>query len=196
VSERDPLLDVPVRSLLGELASSSRSPGSGAVAALVAALSAAIVESAAADWSEGRNCAARARVLRDRVAELAQENAEAFRAARASLGALPDGLEGDERDLLLGVTLRHAADVPLAIAEAACELATLGALVAERGEARHRPDAVAATLLAGAAAVAAAKLVSVNLLVVAGDERDARADELSSAAAAALERALKTALEP
>jgi methenyltetrahydrofolate cyclohydrolase len=196
VTERDPLLDIPVRTLLGELASSARSPGSGAVSALVASLSAALVEAAAAEWSDGANAAARARVLRERVAELAQENAEAFRAARASLHDLPGELEGTERDLVLGMTLRHAADVPLAIAEAACELATLGALVAERGHPRQRPDAVAATLLAGAAAVAAAKLVSVNLLVTPGDERDVHADELAGVAARALERALKSALEP
>jgi formiminotetrahydrofolate cyclodeaminase len=196
VTERDPLLDIPVRSLLDELAASARSPGSGAVSALVASFSAALVEAAAAEWAEGENAAARARVLRERVAELAQENAEAFRAARASLHDLPGELRGAERDLVLGVTLRHAADVPLAIAEAACELATLGALVAERGHPRQRPDAVAATLLAGAAAVAAAKLVSVNLLVTPGDERDAHADELATAAAHALERALKSALKP
>jgi formiminotetrahydrofolate cyclodeaminase len=196
VTERDPLLDVPVRSLLDEVASSARSPGSGAVSALVGSLSAALVEAAAAEWPEGENAAARARVLRERVGELAQENAEAFRAARASLQALPGELQGAERDLVLGITLRHAADVPLAIAEAACELATLGALVAERGHPRERPDSVAATLLAGAAAVAAAKLVSINLLVVPGDERDVRADELARTAARALERALKSALEP
>jgi formiminotetrahydrofolate cyclodeaminase len=196
VTERDPLLDIPVRSLLDELAVSARSPGSGAVSALVAACSAAVVEAAAADWPDGENAAARARVLRERVAELAQENAEAFRAARASLHDLPRELRGPERDLLLGVTLGHAADVPLAIAEAACELATLGALVAERGHPRQRPDAVAATLLAGAAAVAASKLVSVNLVVTPGDERDIQADELARAAAEALERALRTALEP
>jgi methenyltetrahydrofolate cyclohydrolase len=196
MSERDPLLDVPVRALLGELASSARSPGSGAAAALVASFSAAIVEAAAAEWPEGENASARARVLRERVSELAQENAEAFRAARASLHDLPTELEGAERDLLLGVTLGHAADVPLAIAEVACELATLGALVAERGAPRQRPDAIAATLLAGAAAVAAAKLVSVNLLVTPGDERDARSDELAATAAHALERALRTAVEP
>ena len=196
MSERDPLLDVPVRSLLGELASGARSPGSGAVAALAAAFSAALVEAAAREWPEGENAAARARVLRERVAELAQENAEAFRAARASLHDLPGELETDERDLVLGMTLRHAADVPLAISEAACEVATLGALVAERGHPRQRPDVVAATLLAGAAAVAASKLVSVNLLVRAGDERDARADELAGVAAHALERALRSALEP
>lgn len=196
MSELDPLLDVPVRTLLGELTSSARSPGSGAVAALVASLSAALIESAARDWSEGENAAARVGVLRERVGELAQENAEAFRAARASLHDLPHELEGTERDLVLGMTLQHAADVPLAIAEAACELATLGALIAERGHPRQRPDAVAATLLAGAAAVAATKLVSVNLIVTPGDERDARADELAVAAARALERALSTALEP
>jgi methenyltetrahydrofolate cyclohydrolase len=196
VTERDPLLDVPVRSLLDELAVSARSPGSGAVSALVASFAAAVVEAAAGEWPEGENAAARARVLRDRVGELAQENAEAFRAARASLHDLPHELRGPERNLLLGVTLGHAADVPLAIAEAACELATLGALVAERGHPRQRPDAVAATLLAGAAAVAASKLVSVNLVVTPGDERDVHADGLARAAAEALERALRTALEP
>jgi formiminotetrahydrofolate cyclodeaminase len=196
MSERDPLLDVTVRSLLDELGASARSPGSGAIAALVASFAGCIVEFAASGWSEGENAAARARVLRERVAELAQENAEAFRAARASLEELPGELEDVERDVVLGVSLSRAAEVPLAISEAACEIASLGALVAQNGEASSRPDAVAATLLAGAAAVATANLVSVNLLVRPGDERDVHAEELIRVAAEALAGALRTTREP
>lgn len=196
MNERDPLLDVTVRSLLDELAASERSPGSGAIAALVASFAGGIVEFAASGWEEGENAAARARVLRDRVAELAQENAEAFRAARTSLKELPEELEDVERDVVLGVTLSRAAEVPLAISEAACEIASLGALIAQHGDASHRPDAVAATLLAGAAAVATANLVSVNLLVRPGDERDVHAEELIRVAAEALAGALRTTREP
>lgn len=196
MNERDPLLDVTVRSLLDELSTSARSPGSGAIAALVASFAGGIVEYAASGWSEGENAAARAGVLRDRVAELAQENAEAFRAARASLEELPGELEDVERDVVLGVTLSRAAEVPLAISEAACEIASLGALVAQNGDPRNRPDAVAATLMAGAAAVATANLVSVNLLVRPGDERDVHAEELIRVAAEALAGALRTTREP
>jgi formiminotetrahydrofolate cyclodeaminase len=196
VNERDPLLDVTVRSLLDELATSARSPGSGAIAALAASFAGGIVEFAASSWAEGENAAARARVLRHRVAELAQENAEAFRAARASLQEMPGELEDVERDVVLGVTLSRAAEVPLAISEAACEIASLGALVAQNGDPSNRPDAVAATLLAGAAAVATANLVSVNLLVRPGDERDVHAEELIRVAAEALAGALRTTREP
>ena len=97
---------------------------------------------------------------------------------------------GDPQDL--GLALERAAEVPLEIAEAAVDVASLAALVAERGEQALRADAVAAAVLALAAARAAATLVEVNLGTTASDERVTRARDLAGSATAAAERALAT----
>ena len=74
----------------------------------------------------------------------------------------------------------QAAEVPLAIAEAAADVAELAALAAAEGSPHLRPDATAATALAEAAVRAAAHLVEINLATVAGDQHSARADLLAS----------------
>ena len=67
--------------------------------------------------------------------------------------------------------------VPLEIAEAAADTASLAALAAELGERDVQADAAAAAVLAAAGARAAAHLVAVNLTVTEGDVRLARARE-------------------
>jgi formiminotetrahydrofolate cyclodeaminase len=76
--------------------------------------------------------------------------------------------------------LSGAADVPLAVAEAAAEVAVLAKLVAEEGNDRLRGDALVAAELAGAGARGAAQLVAINL---AGrdDPRVRRAQDLAAA---------------
>ena len=83
-------------------------------------------------------------------------------------------------------------EIPLEIAEAAVDVASLAAVVAERGEQALRADAVAAALLAQGAARAAATLVEVNLGTTSADERVARARDLAGSATAAAQRARKT----
>jgi formiminotetrahydrofolate cyclodeaminase len=198
-SGTDPLLDVTVRDLLAQVSAEDGSPGSGAVAAFTTALAAALVEAAALragdEWPGGAEVARLAREARERAGPLAAVNAEVYREALDAM-ALPAGGSSGERDAVLGFALARAAEVPLEIATLAEEVAALGAVAAECGKASLRPDAVAATLLAGAAAAAAANLVAVNLTMTADDPRARRAHGLAHDASRALERALAAAREP
>jgi formiminotetrahydrofolate cyclodeaminase len=93
----------------------------------------------------------------------------------------------------LGRTLDRAAEVPLAIAEAACDVALLAAHAAERGDGEVRADAVTAALLAHGAARAAAHLVEVNLTSAVDDDRVRRVQDLVRTAGAAAEQAIAPA---
>jgi methenyltetrahydrofolate cyclohydrolase len=200
VTGGDPLLDVTVRDLLVQVAADDRSPGGGAVAALSTALAAGLVEAAAVrggdDWPDGAEVARLAREARERAAPLAAVNAAAYRDALAAMAEPADGASAKERNAALGEALARAAEVPLEITTIAEEVAELGAIAAECGRASLRPDAVAATLLAGAAAAAAANLVAVNLAVTDNDPRARRAHGLAHDATRALARALAAAREP
>ena len=74
--------------------------------------------------------------------------------------------------------------MPLAIAEAAADVALLAAEVARAGRSELREDAAAAAMLAGGAARAAAHLVSINLASRPSDEAAARAAVAAATAAA------------
>jgi formiminotetrahydrofolate cyclodeaminase len=180
------MLEKTLTGFLEAVAARSSAPGGGAVAAVVTAIAAALVEMAAQfsskHWDDADDAAARARELRERAAPLAQADAEAYEAVIAERG----GPAYDE-------ALSRAADVPLAVAEAAAGVAELAAELAARGNPNLRGDAVTAALLAEAAARAAANLVEINLAERNGDQRIDRAQELASAAGAAARRALTPA---
>jgi formiminotetrahydrofolate cyclodeaminase len=187
-----PLLDLRLGEFLDEVASKNRTPGGGSVAALVTAAAAGLlakVARASVDtWGEARGVAAQAQSLRDRVAPLAQLDAEEYEAA---LRARSDGGDdpGEHRDFALGRAYARAAEPPLQIAEAAADVAVLSVFVAQNGDPSVRADAVAAGALAAGAARAAAELVAVNLTASAGDERVLRARKLAEEAARAAEEA-------
>jgi formiminotetrahydrofolate cyclodeaminase len=179
-------LQQTVEAFLDELASETPAPGGGSAAAIAVAMAAGLVGMAARvsdEWPEAPGVRVQADALRKRVAPLAEQDARAYadviEARRASVG--------DEK---LGKALTRAAAVPLKIAEAAADVAVLGAVVAEHGNANARADAGAAAALAEAGARAAAKLVEVNLATLEEDEWVARAREFAAAASAAAERAL------
>jgi methenyltetrahydrofolate cyclohydrolase len=193
-SEPEPMLDRPLARFLEDLADRSPVPGGGSAAAVVTAMAAGLLAMAARastdSWAEGRGVAAQAEALRDRVAPLAELTATAYAEA---LELLDDdgGLEVQERrDFRLGTALSRAAALPLAISEAAADVAELGVLVVERADASRRADAVAAVLLAGAAANVGAQLVRANLATQPQDERVARAAASVEATAAAAGRVL------
>ncbi len=141
------------------------------------------------EWPEAKGAAAQANMLRERVAPLAQRNVQAYADAVARLrGGEGDGDEGQD----LGALLERAAQIPLEIAEAAVDVASLAAVVAERGEQSLRADAVAAALLAQGAARAAATLVEVNLGTTESDERLTQVRDLVGTAQAAAARAQAT----
>ena len=186
------LHDLSVRGLLGEAASESPTPGGGALAALTGALAAGLVEMAARnspEWELRGAAIAQAKVLRERLAELAPLNDEVYEHALAAL-SLPDAVDSNSKNELIGSSLDRAAAFPLAIAEAASNVAELAAVVAEDGSSSARGDATAAAMLALGATRAAAHLVEINLGVLENDARLHRATRLAADAAAASARTL------
>lgn len=187
------LLDTRLGDLLDELASEAPTPGGGSAAAIAVAMAAGLVAMAArlsrAEWPEAGGAIAQAEALRVRVAPLAQRDAEAYEQALAALRP-PKELEPEARDAVIGEALSRAAEVPLAIAEAAADVAELAAVVAEKGNPAVRPDAAAAALFAEAGARTAANLVAVNLATTEDDPRARRAREAAAAASAAAGAAL------
>jgi formiminotetrahydrofolate cyclodeaminase len=163
--------------LLDALAAKEPAPGGGSAAAIVAALAAALCAKVAR-FSDDDGAVAQAEALRRRLVALAAEDAAAFTAALEQLRERND-------DYDLGRALALAADVPLRIAEAASDVAELGASLAERGTPDLQPDARAASILAAAASRSAAVLVEANLGASAGDDRVGRARLLADGAAAA-----------
>ena len=188
---RRDLLALPLDEYLDELASESRVPGAGPAAALTVASAAALVAMVARrsreSWDEAATSVAQAETLRRRAERLARADAEAlelFLAARAAEDARQEA-----RDFRLGRALEHAADVPLAIGETACDVALLAEHVAGHGDPEVRAEAASAALLAHAGARVAAHLVEVNLASASDDDRVARAQLLTESAAEAAQRA-------
>ena len=189
---RSTFLDLPLGEFLDEVASPELVPGAGFSAAVTVAMAAGLVTMTARRslevWPEGAGAAAQAERLRKRVIPLAEENVVAYRKAVGLLRG-DDLADIKHRDFELSRSLEEAARIPLAIGEAAADVAALAADVAEYGEPSVRADAATAGALALAGARGAAILVEVNLTTTSGDERLARARELVADAEAAVERA-------
>jgi formiminotetrahydrofolate cyclodeaminase len=187
--------DQTVRGLCETVAAETSAPGGGSVAAIGGALAASLVAMAArfstSEWEDAAGMVAQAEALRARLLPLADEDAKAYEnfllARRMS-----QEVEAELRDAAIGDALSRAADVPLAIAEAAHDVAALAGEVAERGNANLRGDAATAALLAEAAVRSAANLVEINLATREGDERIQRARDLAEAA----RRISRQVLEP
>ena len=187
----DGYLDQRLEDFLGEIAAPTPVPGGGFVAGITVAMAAGIVSMAARmseDWTERRGASAQAETLRARATELASTNAEAYARALAALAGEEE--RHRTRDETMGDALARAADVPLAIGDAATAVAALAAEVAERGDPRFRADCAIAASLAAAGAHSAAVLVDVNLGTTGGDERTVRAQKHVDEAAGSLQRAL------
>jgi formiminotetrahydrofolate cyclodeaminase len=166
--------------------------GGGAVAAVVAALTAALVTMAARasheDLADAPGLAAQSEALRRRASALAEANQGALAAA---VEALRD-VDVDDVEDRLGRALWSAAEVPLDLAALAADVAELASVLAQRGRQEVRPDAVTASVLAAAVADAAAHLVSVNLTVTREDPRVADCRAVAAAAARSRDAALAT----
>lgn len=157
------------------------------MAAVAGAMAAALVAMAARPHGE-LGVVAQADSLRARLLELAEEDAEVLQHALEALAGRSDDPRVEARDFQIGEALRRAADAPLAIAEAAEDVATVAADLAARIEGPEKPDAAAAALLAEAAARMAAHLVTINLAMVEGDERLLRARVAAEGAGASARR--------
>jgi len=173
-------LEDPVERFLDRIASAEPAPAGGSVAAVAVAMAAGLVAMAARlahDWPKGGEVVERAEALRSRMTTLALADEDAYAKVMEALRLPPDS---PSRAAEVAAALSGAADVPLAMAEAAAEVAELAALVAQEGNDRLRGDAIVAAELAAAGAHGAAELVAINL---AGrdDPRVGRAQDLAAA---------------
>lgn len=190
--------------MLAALASQHELTGGGPAAALTAAAAAAVTAKVArgsrGTWIEAGGAIAHAESLRMQAQALIERDAQAHRQASSALlrseRTARHGVAGPARaapadgERLAGEALIHAADLSLAIADAASEIAQLAAQVARCCPSSVRPDALTAVALAEAAACAAARLVEVNRQLPADDPRRAASCEAAQAALRAREQAL------
>jgi methenyltetrahydrofolate cyclohydrolase len=170
-----------VDELCETIAAETSAPGGGSVAAIVTGFAASLAAMAARlsteQWEDAAGAVAQAEALRRRVLPLADEDARAYESFLEAR-RLSEKVGPEARDAAIGAALSHAADVPLAIAEAALDVASLAAELAERGNPNLRGDAATAVLLSEAAVRATANLVEINLATGEGDARVERARAL------------------
>ena len=189
----DELLDLSVREFAERLADGRTAAGGGSTAAVVLAISAGLAGMAARAsrdaWEDAPGAIAQADALRARVVPLVEADAKVYAEALETLRSR-DELDPAERDEAIRQALSRAAEVPLAIAEAGCDVAELASTIAELGSEEVRGDAAAAAVLAAAGAQAAANLVVINLAAARSDERVALARLLVERSAACARRAL------
>jgi formiminotetrahydrofolate cyclodeaminase len=182
-------VDLSLEEFLEQLGSAEPATGGGAAAAVAVASAAGVVAMVArcsrATWRDAAGVAAQAVALQERAALLAQRNSDAWRQALAALAAGEAGEPGE-----LERRLDRSAELPLAIADTAADVAQLAALTASLGDGTFRADASTAAVLAAAGARAGAHLVAVNLATRPDDSRLARARAGEEAAERAAERAL------
>jgi formiminotetrahydrofolate cyclodeaminase len=170
------------------------SSGAGPAAAVALALAARVVAQSArqsvAEWDEAPAAVAQAEALRRRALGLAGADLAAYTGALGALAAARHELGSAGPGPPLGPALVEAAAVPLQIAEAGADVASLAALTAEHAGPDHRADAAGAALIASSAVDAAALLLEVNLSIQQDDERLASARDLIGLCRDACERAI------
>jgi formiminotetrahydrofolate cyclodeaminase len=178
------------------VATGRQAPGGGSAAAFAVALAAGLVAMVARSshdsWKDAGGVGAQAAALLERITPLVRADAEVWDDAVAALRGSAGG-NAERRDEELERKLEDAAAVPIRIAEAGADAASLAELAADRGDGAYRADAAVAAVLAAAGARAASHLVAVNLGVQEGDERLARVRRSADAAADAAARALDAA---
>lgn len=190
------LLEDSLGGFLDSVASGDPAPGGGAVAAIAVSMAASLV-AMTARFSDGHTDGAhdlvrRAEELRTAVAPLAQADGDAYGRVLAAY-RLPREPDPHARKEAVEQALAGAAKTPLAVAEAAADIAAMAAELAEEGNPNLRGDAVTSALLADAASGAAAVLVALNLRPAdPADRRAAMAESFASAASAAARRALSS----
>ena len=190
-----PSIDAFVASLSADVAAGEEpAQGSaGAVAALTAALAADLAAQVARqslDWPDRESAIGRAAEISARATALAGDVDRTFVRALAELERAASDAPGWSVDEDLGDVLIDIVALLLSIGEAAAAAAALARDAAASGSVSVRATAVAATMLAAGAAEAAAHLVDVNLLVIAGDPLANRAREHLDAARASRDAAL------
>jgi methenyltetrahydrofolate cyclohydrolase len=179
-------LELPVGRFLDLLASGESAPGGGSAIAVSVALAASLSSMAARlstkHLADATGLVERAAGLRERVAPLARADAVAYGRVLVAQRAR----EAPYRDGDVRAALSEAADVPLAVAEAGAEVASIAARLASDGNPNLEGDALCAVLLAEAGVRAAVRLVEINLSGEPGEDgRLERARKLVETAASA-----------
>lgn len=131
-----------------------------------------------ARFSTDEQTAATCQRLQQRLAPLADADADAYGAYLAAL-RLPKDADG--RGEQISATLSAATDVPMQMVELASQVVEHASQLAREGNRRLRGDAIAAVIVGAAAARSAAALVAINMQGVA-DDRPASAQALAAAA--------------
>lgn len=193
---------------LADLASDSPAPGGGSVAALSGAL-AACLTSMVANLTIGkpkyagaeadmRSVLARSEVLRLELAQLIEEDTQAFDRVMAAM-KLPKETAEDQasRSAALQSALVDAALVPLDVMGKCVEVIALARVSAEKGNRNAVSDAGVAALMARAGTHAARLNVMINLPGIRSDEHSAfvaRARALARDLAASADRGAEDVL--
>jgi formiminotetrahydrofolate cyclodeaminase len=171
--ERTSYVGTELGRFLDLVASREPAPGGGAIAAVTVSLAAGLVAMAARfSARQVADCEALAREadqIRRRAADLAGDDADAYKevlAASARTAAADQARQGDEVRSALG----RAAEVPLEVTALGARTTTLAARLALEGNPRLHGDATTAALLAEAAVRAAAALVGINVDAAGGDK--------------------------
>jgi formiminotetrahydrofolate cyclodeaminase len=166
-------LDRPLGEFLDQLAGDAAAPGGGSTAGVCVGMAAGLVACVARlshGWDDAGSALAQAEKLRSRVGPLIDLDARAFDEALRTLSTRAE-VDPGERDSRLEQSLARAAEVPLAIGEAAADIAELAALVSSYGTPELRADAASAAILAEAAAQTVEQLVEANLATTKDDAR-------------------------
>jgi len=166
--------DLKVSEFLEALASKEPVPGGGSGAALAGALGAALVSMVCnltvgkkgyeESWEPLAELRERSEALRVRIAELLEADTQAYSKVMEAY-RLPRRTDAAKvaRQEAMQAALRHAAEVPLQIAESCGEVVNLALPAAEMGNRWAVSDAGVAALLAEAAMHAALLNVEINL---------------------------------
>lgn len=199
------LVDLSLREFAAKLASADAAPGGGSASALAGALAAALGGMVAgltvgrpkyaAHEVEMQAVQTQAERLRGQLLALVDADTAAYENVMAAY-QLPK--DTDERVVArreaIQEALKHAADIPLATAEACVQVLNLAALAAEHGNPNAASDAAVAGLLAHAGLLGAARNVRINLQQIKDapfcGAAEARISGLVTNAEAALKRAL------
>jgi formiminotetrahydrofolate cyclodeaminase len=182
-----PSAERPLADLLAALSARSPAPGGGSGAAWTGALSAALLEMAAA-FADDADIVQRAEALQARLLACGERELHSYAPV---LEALRLSASDPSRAERLRFALSDASDAPFEIAGTATDVAELAASVASRSKPSLAGDATAGALLAEAAVQAAARLVEINLAGAPDDPRLTSVRDLARRAAAARERVLQ-----
>lgn len=166
--------DLQVGGFLDALASKEPVPGGGSGAALGGALGAALVSMVCnltigkkgyeASWKPLTDVLERSEALRARITELLEADTQAYAKVMEAY-RMPRGTDKEKaaRKKAVQAALRHAAEVPLEVAESCGEVVDLALPAAQMGNRWAVSDAGVGALLAEAAMHAALLNVKINL---------------------------------